>query len=47
MGIVEKIHFKSPLPLSKIYPKSGAKSIGNSSFLGRIFSEEAIALIVV
>jgi hypothetical protein len=42
MEIVAKLNFKLPLPLSKIYPRSLAKSIGNSSFLGRIFSEKAI-----
>jgi hypothetical protein len=32
MGIVAKIKFSSPLPLSKIYPKNPEKSIGNNSF---------------
>jgi hypothetical protein len=32
MGILAKIKFNSPLPLSKIYPESLEKSIGNSSF---------------
>jgi hypothetical protein len=34
MGIVAKIKFISPLPLSKIYPKNQLKSIGKNCFLG-------------
>jgi len=33
MGIVAKIKFTLPLPLSKIYPKNQLKSIGKNSFL--------------
>ncbi|TAG50604.1 MAG: hypothetical protein EAZ19_23035 [Oscillatoriales cyanobacterium] len=45
MEILAELNFKSPLPLSKIYPGSRAKSIGNSSFLGRIFQKKrSIAL---
>ncbi|MEG4210014.1 hypothetical protein [Microcoleus sp. S13_B4] len=33
MGIVPQFKFISPLPLSKIYPKSQFKSIGKNSFL--------------
>jgi hypothetical protein len=37
MGMLAKLKFVLPLPLSKIYPKNQLKSIGKNSFLAPRF----------